>query len=136
LRASKRQKREERKEDIEREQEEKAEAAELRRLEIETAGARLSKHRRDRKKGLDILPQTWKKGVRKNVIERVRDEMSTIWPITKFTEFEDREVAQIFKIRYTPKSEKKKVPFDQYHALLMKTEQEKKKTQRSKRQYS
>jgi hypothetical protein len=48
--------------------------------------------------------------------------MSTIWPITEFTEFEDREVTQIFKIRYTPGNEKKKVPYDQYHALLMKTE--------------
>jgi hypothetical protein len=47
--------------------------------------------------------------------------MSTIWPITKFTEFEDREVTQIFKVKYTPKNEKIKVPFDQYHALLMKT---------------
>jgi hypothetical protein len=71
---------------------------------------------------LDILPQTWKKGARKNIIERVKNEMSTIWLITEFTEFEDREVTQIFKIRYTPENEKKKVLHDQYHALLMKTE--------------
>jgi hypothetical protein len=123
LRASKRQKREERKEDIDREQEGRAEAAEVRRLKIATARARMPKHRRDIKKCLDILPQIWKKGARKNVIERVKNEMSMIWPTTEFTEFEDREVTQIFKIRYTPKNEKKKVPYDQYHALLMKTEQ-------------
>jgi hypothetical protein len=122
LRASKRQKQEERKEEIEREQEERAEAAEVRRLEIATARARMPKHRRDIKKCLDILLQTWEEGARKNVIQRVRDEMSTIWPMTEFTEFEDREVTQIFKFRYTPKNEKIKVSFDQYKALLMKTE--------------
>ena len=80
----------------------------MRRLERATARARMPKHRRYIKKCLDILPQTWKKGARKNVIERVRNEMSTIWPITQFTEFEDREVTQIFKIRYTPESKQAK----------------------------
>jgi hypothetical protein len=55
------------------------------------------------------------------IIERVRDEMSTIWPITEFTESKDREVTEIFKIRCTPKKKREKVWFNQYHALQMTT---------------
>ena len=122
LRAAKRQKRKERKEDIDMEREVRAEAAEVRRLEIATARARMPQNKRDIERCLDILPQTWKKGARKNVIERVKNEMATIWPITEKTEFVDQEITQIYKMRYTPKSEQKKVPFDQYHALIMKTQ--------------
>jgi hypothetical protein len=42
-----------------------ADNAELKRLEIATARASMPKHKRDIKNCLDILPQTWKKGVRK-----------------------------------------------------------------------
>ena len=72
MRASKRQKRKERKKDIVMEQEVRVEAAEVSRLEIATARARMPKHKRDIERCLDILPQTWKKGARKNVIERVK----------------------------------------------------------------
>jgi hypothetical protein len=65
LRAAKRQKREEQKEEIDREQEVRDDAAEVRRREIATARARMPKNRRDIKNCLDILPQTWKKGVKK-----------------------------------------------------------------------
>jgi hypothetical protein len=44
--------------------------------------------------------------------------MSMIWPFTEFTEFEDREVTETFKIRYTPGG----VLFNQYHALQVKTQ--------------
>ncbi len=122
LRAAKRQKREERKEEIGREQEARDEAAEVRRREIATERARMPKYKRDIEECLDILPQTWKKGVKKNVIERVRKEMNTMWPVTDRTEFIDKEVKQMFKIRYTPENKQKKVPFDQFHALVITTE--------------
>jgi hypothetical protein len=51
-------------------------------------------HQREIKKCMDILPQTWKKGARQNVIKRVQEEMSTIWPITAKIEFIDREVTE------------------------------------------
>jgi hypothetical protein len=47
--------------------------------------------------------------------------MSKIWPITAKTEFSDREVKQLFKIRYTPLNPSRGVDRAQYHALQMTT---------------
>jgi hypothetical protein len=63
----------------------------------------------------------WKRGARPNVLNRVKDEMSTIWPITAKTEFADREVTELFKIRYTPLNPSCGVQRAQYHALQMTT---------------
>jgi hypothetical protein len=63
----------------------------------------------------------WKRGARPNVLNRVKDEMSTIWPITAKTEFADREVTELFKIRYTPLNPSRGVDRAQYHALQMTT---------------
>jgi hypothetical protein len=71
---------------------------------------------------MDILPQMWKRGARQNVVNRVKDEMSTIWPITAKTEVADREVTELFKIRYLPLNPARGVDFAQYHALHMTTE--------------
>jgi hypothetical protein len=81
LRASKKQKREARKIEIEQEREAKAHDAELNRLQKATARKSLPVHQRDIERCLDILPQTWKKAARRNVIKRVQEQMSTIWPI-------------------------------------------------------
>ena len=60
--------------------------------------------------------------MKKNVIERVRKEMNTMWQVAERTEYRDKEVMQMFNSRYTPESKQKKVPFDQFHALVMTTE--------------
>jgi hypothetical protein len=52
----------------------------------------------------------------------VKDEMSMIWPITAKTEFADREVLELFKIRYTPVNHSCGVDRAQYHALQLTTE--------------
>jgi hypothetical protein len=51
----------------------------------------------------------------------VKDEMSKIWPITAKTEFADREVTELFKIRYTPLHPSQGVDKAQYHAWQMTT---------------
>jgi hypothetical protein len=51
-------------------------------------------HQRDIERCMEILPQMWKRGAWPNVLNRVKDEMSTIWPITAKTKFEDREVTE------------------------------------------
>jgi hypothetical protein len=63
----------------------------------------------------------WKRGAQPNVLNRVKDEMSMIWPITAKTEFADREVTELFKIRYTPLNPSPGVDKAQYHALQMTT---------------
>jgi hypothetical protein len=82
LRASKKQKQEERKLEIIQERQERAHNAELTRLERATARASIPAHLRDIERCIVILPQMWRKGARPNVLNRVKDEMSTIWPIT------------------------------------------------------
>jgi hypothetical protein len=101
LRASKKQKQEERKLEILQERQERAHNAKLARLERATARASIPAHLRDIKRCIDILPQMWRKGAPPHVLNRVKDEMSTIWPISTKTEFADREVTELFKIRYT-----------------------------------
>ena len=63
-------KQEERKIELEKKREERANKAELKRLEKATARASLSVPRREIKKFIDNLEQTWKKGARPNVIKR------------------------------------------------------------------
>jgi hypothetical protein len=82
LRAAKKQRREERKLKITQERQEKAYNAELKRLEQATARKSMPVHQSDIERCVDILPQMWKRGTRPNVLNRVKDEMSTIWPIT------------------------------------------------------
>ncbi len=121
LRASKKRKQVERKLEIIQERQERAHNAELARLEQATARASIPKHLRDIERCIDILPQMWRKGARPNVLNRVKDEMSKIWPITEKTEFADREVTELFKIRYTPVNHARGVDRAQYHALQMTT---------------
>jgi hypothetical protein len=121
LRASKKQRREERKLEIIHARQEKVYNAELTRLELTTARESMLAHQRDTERCIDILPQMWKRGARPNVLNRVKDEMSTIWPITAKTEFADREVTELFKIRFTPLNLSRGVDRAQYHALQMTT---------------
>jgi hypothetical protein len=121
LRAAKKQRREERKLEIIQEHQEKAYNAELKRLEQATAKKSMPVHQRDIERCTDILPQMWKRGARPNVLSRVKDEMSTIWPIMAKTEFTDREVTELFKIRYLPLNPSHGVDKAQYHALQMTT---------------
>jgi hypothetical protein len=117
LRASKKQRREERKLEIIQERQEKVYNAELKRLEQATVRKHTTVHQRDIERCMDILPPMWKRGAWPNVLNRVKDEMSTIWPITAKTEFADREVTELFKIRYTPLNPSRGVDMAQYHAL-------------------
>jgi hypothetical protein len=94
----------------------------LKRLEQATARKSMPAQQRDIERCIGILPQMWKRGARPNVLNRVKDEMSTIWPITAKTEFADREVTELFKIRYTPLNPARGVDRAQYHALQMTTE--------------
>jgi hypothetical protein len=94
----------------------------LKRLEQATARKNMPEHQRDIERCIDILPQMWKRGAQPNVLNRVKDEISTIWPITAKTEFADREVTELFKIRYTPLNPARGVDRAQYHALQMTTE--------------
>jgi hypothetical protein len=121
-RAAKKQRQEERKLEIIQEHQEKVYNAELKRLKQATARKNMPVLQRDIKRCMDILPQMWKRGARPNVLNRVKDEMSTIWPITAKTEFADREVTELFKIRYTPLSPLRGVDRAQYHTLQMTTE--------------
>jgi hypothetical protein len=121
LRAAKKQRREERKLKIIQERQEKAYNAELKRLEQATARKNMPVYQRDIERCIDILPQMWKRGARPNVLNRVKDEMSSIWPITAKTEFLDREVTELFKIRFTPLNPSRGVDRAQYHALQMAT---------------
>jgi hypothetical protein len=68
---------------------------ELKGLKQATARKNMPVHQRDIERCFDILPQMWKRGARPNVLNRVKDKMSTIWPITAKTEFADREVTAI-----------------------------------------
>jgi hypothetical protein len=102
LRAVKKQRREERKLRIIQERQDKAYNPELKRLEQVTSRKNMRVHQSDIERCMDILPQMWKRGARPNVLNRVKDEMSTIWHIRAKTEFADREVTELFKIRYTP----------------------------------
>jgi hypothetical protein len=122
LRASEKQRREERKLKIIQERQEKVYNAELKRLEQATARKSMPAHQRDIERCIDILPKMWKRGAPPNVLNRVKDEMSTIWPITAKIEFADREVTELFKIRYTPLNRARGVNRAQYHALQMTTE--------------
>jgi hypothetical protein len=122
LRAAKKERREERKLKIIQERQEKVYNAELKRLEQASARKNMPVHQRDIERCMDILPQMWNRGARPNVLNRVKDEMSTIWPITAKTEFADREVTELFKIRYTPLNPVGGVDRAQYHALQMTTE--------------
>jgi hypothetical protein len=122
LRAAKKQRREERKLRIIQERQEKAYNAELKRLKQATARESMPAHLRDIKRCINILPQMWKRGAWPNVLNRVKDEMSKIWPITDKPEFADREVTELFKIRYTPLNPSRGVDRAQYHALQMTTE--------------
>jgi hypothetical protein len=97
LRASKKQRREERKLKIIQELQEKAYNAELKRLELATARKSMPAQQRDIEKCIGILPQMRKRGAWPNVLNRVKDELSTIWPITEKTEFADREVTELLK---------------------------------------
>jgi hypothetical protein len=117
--AAKKQRREERKLEIIQVRQERAHNAELARLEGATARASIPAHLRDIERCINILPQMWKRGARPNVLNRVKDEMSTIWPITAKTEFADREVTELFKIRYTPVNHSRGVDRAQYYALQM-----------------
>jgi hypothetical protein len=92
LRAAKKQRREERKLEIIQERQEKAYNAELKMLELTIARKSMPAHQRDIERCIDILPQMRKRGARPNVLNRVKDEMSTIWPITAKTDFADREM--------------------------------------------
>jgi hypothetical protein len=83
LTASKKKNREERKLEIIQERQERASNAELTRLELATARESMPAHQRDIERCIDILPQMWKRGARPNVLNRVKDEMSTIWPTTE-----------------------------------------------------
>jgi hypothetical protein len=121
LRAAKKQRREKRKLEIIQEHQEKAYKTELKRLKQTTARKSMPVHQRDIERCMDILPQMWKRGARPNILNRVKDEMSTIWPITAKTEFADREVTELFKIRYTPLNPSRGVDRAQYHALEMTT---------------
>jgi hypothetical protein len=71
---------------------------------------------------MDILPQMWERGARRNVLNRVKDEMSTILAYYGQNGYADREVTELFKIRYTPLSPLRGVDGAQYHALQMTTE--------------
>jgi hypothetical protein len=123
LRASKRQRREERKLEIIHDCQEKAYNAELKRRKLATARKSMPAHQRDIERCIGILPQMRKRGAWPNVLNRVKDEMSTIWPIiTDKTEFADREVTELFKIRYTPLNPSRGAHRAQYHALQMTTE--------------
>jgi hypothetical protein len=116
------QRHEERKLEIIQERQEKAYNEELTRLELATARKSMPAHQRDIERCIGILPQMWKRGAQPNVLNRVKDEMSTIWPITDKTEFADKEVTELFKIRYTPLNPSRGVDRAQYHALQMTTE--------------
>jgi hypothetical protein len=121
LGAAKKQRGEERKLEIIQERQEKAYNTELTRLELATARKSMPVHQRDSERCMDILPQMWKRCAWPNVLNRVKDEMSTIWPITAKTEFADREVTELFKIRYRPLNPSHGVDRAQYHALQMTT---------------
>jgi hypothetical protein len=88
LRAAKKQGREERKLKIIQEREEKAYTAELKRLKQAAARKSMPVQQRDIEKCMVILPQMWERGARQNVLNRVKDEMSTIWPITAKTDMQ------------------------------------------------
>jgi hypothetical protein len=122
LRAAKKKRWEARKLAIIQERQEKAYNVELARLDWATARKNMPVHQRDIERCMDILPQIWKRGARPNVLNRVKDEMSMIWPITAKAEFADREVTELFKIRYTPLNPARGVDRARYHALQMTTE--------------
>jgi hypothetical protein len=117
LRAAKKQRREERKLKIIQERQEKVYNAELKRLKQASARKNMPVHQTDIERCMNILPQMWKRGARPNVLNRVKDKMSTIWPITAKTEFADREVTELFKMRYTRLNRSRGVDRAQYHAL-------------------
>jgi hypothetical protein len=81
-------------------------------------------HQIDIERCMGIVPQIWKKGARRDVVNRVKDEMSTIWPNMDATDVTDREVTELFKIRYLPLNIARGVDRAQYHALQMTTQPE------------
>jgi hypothetical protein len=122
LRASNKQRREERKLGIIQERQKKLYNAELKRLEKATARKKHAGAPKRHRKVYQHSTLDVEKGARPNVLNRVKDKMSTIWPITAKTEFADREVTELFKIRYPPLNPARGVDRAQYHALQMNTE--------------
>ncbi len=94
----------------------------MQRLLKATARESMPQTKRDIERCMDILPATWKKSARRNVINRVKEELNEIWPISDATEVTDREVTELIKIRYLPRNDQVGVPMAQYHALQMTTE--------------
>jgi hypothetical protein len=108
---------------------------ELKRLEQATARKSMPVHQRDIERCIGILPQMWKRVARPNVLNRVKDEMSTIWPITAKTEFADREVTELFKIRYTPLNPSRGVDKAQYHEIANDYQTRRRRRRRRRRRY-
>jgi hypothetical protein len=75
---------------------------ELERRRKEAAWAKLPPDQQDIERSLEILPQVFKKGARRNVIQRVIDEITSSFPVTETTELSVEEVMQLAKIRYMP----------------------------------
>jgi hypothetical protein len=102
--------------------EEKAYNTELKRLKQATVRKSMPAHQREIEKCMDILPKMWKTGAWQNVSNKVKDELSAIWPLTDATEVIDREVTELFKISYLPLNHVRGVERAQYHALQMNTQ--------------
>ncbi len=119
LKAARKKQRAARKIEIEKELLVKEARAKEKRAEKEFARSRLGVEERKMEKCLDLLAVSWRKGARRNAIQRAKDELSRIWPETGQTEVTDREVTELVKLRYQPKNEGLGVMMAQYHALQM-----------------
>jgi hypothetical protein len=69
---------------------------------------------------MDILPQAFKKGARRNVTQRANGEIASFFPVTERTELSDRKVTtQLTKMSYMPKDLSMGYLCNQYEALQM-----------------
>ena len=109
----------EKKEEQDKKRKEREGTNELERMRKEAAIAKLSPDCQDIERSMDILPQAFKKGARRNVVQRVNNEIASFFPVTEFTELTVKEVTQLAKIRYMPKDLSIGYLMNQYKALQM-----------------
>ena len=108
-----------RKEDQAQKRKAKLGADELTKIRKAEALAKLPQDQQDIEKSLEILPQVFKKGAGRNLIQRVNNEIATFFPVTERTELTKKEVTQLAKIRYMRKDLNIGYLMNQYEALQM-----------------
>jgi hypothetical protein len=108
-----------RKEELAKKPKEREGTDEVERIRKEVAWAKLSRDQQDIERSMEILPKVFKKGERRNVLQRVNDEIASFFPLTERTELSVEAITQLAKVRYMHKDLSIGYLMNQYEALQM-----------------